>query len=96
MENVDRLQRFCNLCTGNMLGDEFHYLLECTYFTEKRKKYLPKFYLRHVDILKFQKLMSTENLNLLKQLSRFISIVLSKSPMTERAPYRIVYKYVIS
>ena len=55
-----------------MLGDEFHYLLECTYFTEERKKYLPKFYLRHVNILKFQKLMSTENLKLLKQLSRFI------------------------
>ena len=61
-----------------MLGDEFHYLLECTYFTEERKKYLPKFYLLHVNILKFQKLMSTENLKLLKQLSRFISIVLSK------------------
>ena len=26
--NVDRSQGFCNLCTGNMLGDEFHYLLE--------------------------------------------------------------------
>ena len=49
-----------------------------TCFTEERKKYLPKFYLRHVNILKFQKLMSTENLKLLKQLSRFISIVLSK------------------
>ena len=67
-ENVDRLQRFCNLCTGNMLGDEFHYLLECTYFTEERKKYLPKFYLRHVNILKSQKLMSTENLKLLNNL----------------------------
>ena len=44
----------------------------------QRKKYLPKFYLRHVNILKFQKLMSTENLKLLKQLSRFISVVLSK------------------
>ena len=77
-ENVDRSQRFCNLCTGNMLGDEFHYLLECKYFIEERKKYLPKFYLRHVNTLKFQKLMSTENLKLLKQLSRFISIVLSK------------------
>ena len=77
-ENVDRSQRFCNLCTGNMLGDKFHYLLECKYFIEERKKYLPKCYLRHVNTLKFQKLMSTENLKLLKQLSRFISIVLSK------------------
>ena len=75
-ENVDCSQRFCNLCTGNMLGNEFHYLLECKYFTEERKKYLPKFYLQHVNTLKFQKLMSAENLKLLKQLSRFISIVI--------------------
>ena len=75
-ENVDRSQRFCNLRTGNMLDDEFHYLLECKYFIEERKKYLPIFYLRHVNTLKFQKLMSTKNLKLLKQLSRFISIVL--------------------
>ena len=73
-ENVDRSQGLCNLCTGNLLGDEFHHLLECTYFTEERKKYLPKFYLRHVNTLKFQKLMSTENMKLLKQLSRFMSI----------------------
>ena len=53
---------------GNLLGDEFHYLLECTYFTEERKKYLPKFYLRHVNTLKFQKLMSTENMKLLNNL----------------------------
>ena len=78
-ENVDRSQSFCNLCTRNMLGDEFHYLLECEYFIEERKKYLPKFYFPHVNTLKFQKLMSTENLKLLKQLiSRYISIVLSK------------------
>ena len=56
-----------------MLGDEFHYLLE-----EERKKYLPKFYLRHVNTFIFQKVLSTENLKLSKQLSRFISIVLSK------------------
>ena len=77
-ENVERSQRFCNLCSGNMLGDEIHYLLGCKYFTEERKKYLPKFCLRHVNTFKFQKLMSTENLKLLKQLSRVISIVLSK------------------
>ena len=33
-ENVERSQRLCNLRTGNMLGGEFHYLLECKYFTE--------------------------------------------------------------
>ena len=62
-----------------MLGDEFHYLLECTYFTEERNIYQISIYDMLIYTLKFKKLMSTENLKLLKQLSRFISIwVLSK------------------
>ena len=66
-ESVERPQRFCDLCTRNILGDEFHYLLEC----------YQKFYLRHMNTLKFKKMSSTENLQLFKQFSRFISIVLS-------------------
>ena len=101
-KNVESSQRFCNLCAANMLGDEFHSLLECKYFTEERKKYLQKFYLRHVNPLTFQKCMSTKKLKLLKQLSRFIFIVLGKyksmykSLITERAPYTINCRKVIS
>ena len=62
------------------MGDEFHYLFECDFFKETtcRTIYLPKFYQRHVNILKFQKLMSVRNLKLLQQLSRFIFFILSK------------------
>ena len=40
-----------------------------------RELYLPKCYLRYVNTLKFQKLLSTINIKLLKQLSRFVSKV---------------------
>ena len=60
------------------MGDEFHYLFECDFFEESRAIYLPKFYQRHVNIFKFQKLMSVRNLKLLQQLSRFIFSILSK------------------
>ena len=59
-------------CTGNILGDEFHYLLE-----KEIKKYLPKFYLQHVDTL-ISELLSSQNLKLSKQLRRLISIMLGK------------------
>ena len=69
---------YCTLCNLNLLGDEYHYILECTYFTEKRKLYLPKYYLKHVNVFKFQKLMSTKNTKQLVQLGRFVSDILKK------------------
>ena len=54
-ENIVRSNRHCTLCNLNLLGDEYHYILECTYFTEKHKLYLPKYYLKHVNVFKFQK-----------------------------------------
>ena len=77
-ENVERAQRICTLCNYNAIGDEFHYLFECKAFKERRKVFLPRFYLRHVNTLKFQMLLCTTNVTLLKRLSRFISEILSK------------------
>ena len=31
---VDRDDRICELCFSNRLGDEYHYLLECSYFVD--------------------------------------------------------------
>lgn len=32
-----RTQRFCTICNYTVIGDEFHYLLECDYFRETRQ-----------------------------------------------------------
>ena len=53
-ENIVRYHRYCTLCNLNLLGDEYHYILECTYFTEKRKLYLPKHYLNMLIYLDFR------------------------------------------
>ena len=44
--NIDRNQRICQLCNSNLLGDEFHYVFECSKFHTERKRYLPRQYLR--------------------------------------------------
>ena len=36
-KNIPRELGICNLCNTADLGDEFHYLLKCNYFSEKRK-----------------------------------------------------------
>ena len=76
--DTERSQRVCTLCNRNELGDEFHYLFECEFFKETRRLYLPSFYRKHVNTLKFQTLMTSTKIKLLQQLSWFIYIILSK------------------
>jgi hypothetical protein len=40
--NIDRSERYCNLCNVNELGDEFHYLFKCTFFSNVRANCLPR------------------------------------------------------
>ena len=39
--NIYRGNRYCNLCNSWKLGDEYHYVLECSSLNEKRKHFLP-------------------------------------------------------
>ena len=38
---TSRDERICELCSLDKLGDEFHYMSECTYFEDFRTVYLP-------------------------------------------------------
>ena len=39
---TSRDDRICELCFHNKIGDEYHYLLECSYFSDARRVYLPR------------------------------------------------------
>ena len=39
---TQRDDRICEFCGIHKIGDEFHYMLECTYFNDTRKVYLPR------------------------------------------------------
>ena len=60
---TNKQQRFCNLFLVNYTGDEFYYLFECHFCKETRRMHLPKFYHKHVNILKFQTLMTNTKIN---------------------------------
>lgn len=73
---VERDDRICELCSANRLGDEFHYLFECSYFVDQQKVYLPKDLLRCPNALSFEKLMNTKDLPALFKLSKFCKEIL--------------------
>ena len=46
--NIDRGNRYCNLCNCQKLGDEYHYVLECSSLNDKRKQLLPKYFMKDI------------------------------------------------
>ena len=63
-------ERKCQIC--NTIEDEFHFMLECPLYQELRQKYIKKYYWKRPNIIKFQELLSSENKNVLKNMSVFI------------------------
>jgi hypothetical protein len=74
--NIPRELRICNLCNTADLGDEFHYLLKCACFSEKRKTYIDKKYFnKNYNILKFGTLMNLTKKSKIKKFCTFIRYI---------------------
>ena len=77
-KGLERNKRFCNLCTGDFIGDEFHILFECKnqIITANRKKFLPRYYISHPSMFKCIELLQSSNEKVLYKLGLFLSVVL--------------------
>lgn len=53
-------ERYCTTCV-NKLGDEFHYLFECSLFNSLRKKYIKNYFYIRPSTFKLDKLMTTND-----------------------------------
>ena len=73
-QDVRRQDRVCNKCTANVVGDEFHVLLECKNvdIVRLRDKYIPNFYKLRPNQTKYVLLMQTTNVKLLCNLASFL------------------------
>jgi hypothetical protein len=75
---IDHNNRVCSLCPYQAIGDEFHYLFECSYFNDIiRKSLLPRFYI-HPNIFKLDTLMNSYDKNILLKLSLFCKNIMLK------------------
>lgn len=73
--NIARNSRTCNLCRQDDIGDEYHYILVCPFFVESRKKFIPSYYCKRPNVIKFRDLMTTKNRPKLIKLVKFINII---------------------
>jgi hypothetical protein len=65
---------------------EFHYLLKCNYFSEKRKTCLDKKYFKNCNILKFGTLMNQTKKSKIKKLCTFIRYINEKKMLNSTGP----------
>ena len=66
----------CILCDDNMIGDEFHYLLQCNHFTATRKLMLSKHYYVKPNTFKLKNLFNVKSKSTLLKLSKFCKIII--------------------
>ena len=72
---VERENRICTKCNMGSVGDEYHYILNCTYFNEKRQECLATEYQIHPNQVKYKKLLSSRNKTELLKLKHFIDFI---------------------
>ena len=65
----------CNQC--NVLGDEFHFLFNCTKFHIDRCKYIKKYYRIRPSTYKMQELFSNSSIIIMKNLALFCHIIVN-------------------
>ena len=75
-DNEPSVSRQCTLCAAQSIGDETHYLLECSFFKNQRNKLLPKgFSVPKKDILNH--IFSSDNENDSINLAKFTKAIMS-------------------
>ena len=67
--NIPLDDRKCMIC--NKLEDEFHFIIECSIYTDLRKQYIPRKYWIRPNMLKFIELMNSENKKIVQNLGIF-------------------------
>ena len=73
--NIPRENRKCKVCISNSVEDEYHFLLNCDFYTDIRCEYIPS---KYHSIHKFNILMSSKNESIIKSIATFLVYMLLK------------------
>ena len=73
---MDISERKCLKCNDNSLDDEFHYLYECSVFKPERLIFLEEYYYKRPNVIKFNKLMNSDDPQILIKLSIFVNTIM--------------------
>ena len=75
-QGLDINERKCTICYCLEVGDEFHYLFVCPFFSSERKRFIEKHYYSNPNILKYKELMNCTDERRLKDLCVFAKILI--------------------
>ena len=69
---IPKNERLCRTC--NVLGDEFHLVFYCQKgnLSALRRQYIPQYFLKHPSMFKFQQLINSKDVKVIRSLSVFI------------------------
>ena len=68
-------ERLCPLCSAD-IGDEYHYVMQCEFFKEQRKRYIKPYYTRNINTIKFNELMNHKSKTVIKNLCIFVDTIM--------------------
>ena len=69
-EKVPLERRICSTC--NVLEDEHHFVIECSRYTELRRKYIKSYFYVRPNAHKFFELIQSTNANIVENLALFV------------------------
>ena len=78
--NIVFHDRICNLCKGDYLGDEFHYILECAAFKNERNLFLKPYFRKRPSSIKMCDLFQSKSKSVIQNLSLFCSKIMKAFP----------------
>ena len=72
IQKLPRANRLCVLCELNQVETEFHFCLVCPLYCNLREKFIPESYYKIPTLLKFTRLLTSENPHTLVNLSKYL------------------------
>lgn len=74
--------KFCPFCNGHefgfYIGNEFHFLFECSTFTQERETFLKRYFYIRPNVVKIKQLFNSQNIKTLINLAKFASCIMKK------------------
>ena len=77
-QNIERENRKCLLCNSDAIGDEYHYIFNCSAFDNCRKQCIAFYYRNRPNSLKFYELMNSKKCTELNKLCKLIKEINNK------------------
>jgi hypothetical protein len=71
-DRLERNLRVCQMCNGNEIEDEFHFVFNCPAYHSIRLKYIKTFFRTKPSMFKFTQLLSSKNKSNIVMLAKFI------------------------